>query len=78
MPNVTSWIEYDTQDGDTLDQIALEMYEDEHMADAILDLNPEYSGTIVFGAGERLRIPVYDDEEEEDAESILPPWRTSE
>lgn len=74
--NVTSYIEYVTQAGDTFDQLAYEMYDDELMADVIAEFNPDCAGTIVFEAGILLYIPVFDEENEE-GES-LPPWRRGE
>ena len=75
MRNFTSYVEYETQDGDTWDQLALDMYGEEYMSDAIREANPDCAGIIVFGAGTVLRLPVFDEEPEEEDEG-LPPWRT--
>jgi phage tail protein X len=64
-------IEYMTEQGDTFDTIALDFYEDEFKASALIAANPQYAGTIFFEAGITLNIPAI----EEDIPSTLPPWR---
>ena len=62
---------YMTVQGDTFDMIALDYYNDEHLAMTLAQANPDYAGVIVFDAGVRLRIPVI----EQAAASSLPPWK---
>lgn len=61
-----------TVQGDTFDLLALEYYDDEKQASAIMAANPEYYSTLVFEAGTALIIPP--------AAALtmpetLPPWR---
>lgn len=61
-----------TIQGDTFDLIALEYYDDEKQASAIMAANPAYCSTLVFEAGTTLIIPP--------ATALtmpetLPPWR---
>jgi len=69
---VIEYYEYTTQDGDTFDLLALDMYNDERLAHYIIEFNPDYSDVIVFEGGVLLKLPVV--EEAETAETI-PPWR---
>lgn len=62
---------YTTQDGDTLDMIALDMYNDEYKAGIIAAANPQVAGTIVFADGVKLVIPIID----EPAANTMPPWK---
>lgn len=43
MRRVTSYYEYTTQDGDTFDLLALDMYNDERLAHYIIEYNPDYA-----------------------------------
>lgn len=61
-----------TVSGDTFDMLALEYFNNEKMASAIIQENPEHCDTIIFEAGVPLTIP--------DAVTValpetLPPWR---
>ena len=47
MRRVTSYYEYTTQDGDTFDLLALDMYNDERLAHYIIEYNPDYADVIV-------------------------------
>jgi len=62
---------YVTKQGDTFDIIALKKYNDEFKASAIMQVNPDHLGIIIFPAGTVLKLPVIDDE----AASTLPPWK---
>jgi hypothetical protein len=70
---VISWREYVTREGDTFDALALAAYNDEKLADRIMEFNPDYCCVIVFGAGTVLRIPVF--AEDGERPDTLPPWR---
>ena len=72
MRRVISYYEYITQEGDTFDLLALDMYNDERLAHYIVEFNPDYSDVIVFEGGVNLRLPVV-----EAAETLetIPPWR---
>ena len=63
---------YTTAQSDTFDLIAYDLYGDEYLASAIVELNPEHCGTLVFEAGVELKVPVYDDPS--NAECVAP-WR---
>lgn len=64
-------IDYTTQEGDTFDLLALQLYSEETAAGYIMDANPDYAGTLVFKAGVKLRLPVV---ETVDVPETLPPW----
>lgn len=61
-----------TVEGDTFDCLALEYFDDEKQASAIIQANPDYCSTLIFGAGVELYIP---DAEESTLPETLPPWR---
>lgn len=66
---------YTTVDGDTFDALALEFYDEEKLASAIIQANPDYCDTLIFSAGVELIIP------EQIAVAMpetLPPWRREE
>ena len=63
-----------TQDGDTFDLLALDMYNDERLAHYIIEFNPDYSDVIVFEGGVHLKLPVV---EEAETSETVPPWRQS-
>lgn len=65
-------IHYTTSQGDTFDELALQAYNDEMQAHNIVEANPDYAGVLVFDAGVRLKIPIY-----ESVETVrtLAPWR---
>lgn len=65
------YYEYETLDGDTWDSIALDFYDNEYYASKIMEANPDYIKTLIFGAGIKLKIPILD----ETAPSTLPPWK---
>ena len=72
MRRVTGYYEYITQDGDTFDLLALDMYNDERLAHYIIEYNPDFCDVIVFEGGVRLRLPIIDGAE---TTETLPPWR---
>ncbi len=61
-----------TVQGDTFDALALEFYEDEKLASAIMQANPDYCDTLIFDAGVKLSIP---DAVDVTPPETLPPWR---
>ena len=66
---------YITIEGDTFDDLALYFYNDEKLASAIIQANPDYCDVLIFEAGISLVIP--------EAASVvmpetLPPWRRGE
>lgn len=61
-----------TAEGDTFDLLALEYYDDEKQASAIMAANPEYYSTLVFEAGTALIIPLA---AVLTMPETLPPWR---
>lgn len=61
-----------TAEGDTFDLLALEYYDDEKQASAIMAANPEYYSTLVFEAGVVLIIPPVSTLIMPEP---LPPWR---
>ena len=63
--------EYITKPGDFWDTIAKDCYNNELLADVIMQANIEHIGTFRFSAGTILVIP----DMPEDAEDGLPPWR---
>ena len=72
MPRYSSFEYYLTSQGDTFDLIAYDLYGNEYLASDIVELNPEYSGELVFDAGIELKVPVY--EERNESERVAP-WR---
>ena len=74
MRRVTSDYEYTTQDGDTFDLLALDMYNDERLAHYIIEYNPDYADVIVFEGGVQLKLPVV---EEAETSETVPPWRAT-
>jgi len=65
---------YEAKAGDTWDSIAFEFYTNEMMASRLIQENKEYADVLIFEGGERLGIPVLDEDEEEEPDTI-PPWR---
>lgn len=63
---------YTTVAGDTFDLLALEFYDDEKSASAIIQANPDYCDVLIFEAGVVLSIP---DEASVALPETLPPWR---
>lgn len=75
MRRVISYYEYITQEGDTFDLLALDMYNDERLAHYIIEYNPDYSDVIVFEGGVLLKLPVA---EAAETSETIPPWRRTE
>lgn len=65
-------IKHTTRDGDTFDLLALRYFNDEKMASAIIQRNPDYCDVLIFGAGVELIIP---DVSTVTLPETLPPWR---
>lgn len=63
---------YTTKQGDTWDNIALEVYGEERHADFLMQSNYAFLDILVFSAGTVLNTPVLPEERDGD----LPPWRT--
>lgn len=74
MPNISGYYTYTTQEGDTFDLLALDMYDDEKMAHYIIQANPDYSDMIVFTGGVELQLPIISSDELSDT---VAPWRRS-
>lgn len=67
----TEWYEYTTNQGDTFDALALDVYDDETLASEIIRENPYYADVLVFDAGVTLYLPVIENTEET---TTKPPW----
>lgn len=72
---VSRYIDYTTRLGDTFDELALQVYNNEKMASEIIAANPDYADVIIFDEEVTLRIPVFD---ETVTPETLAPWRTAE
>ena len=67
MPKIHTTIE-----GDTFDGLALQYYDDEKLASAIIQANLDHCSTLIFEAGVSLTIP---DVAVVTLPETLPPWR---
>lgn len=65
-------IEYTTRQGDTFDELALQVYDSEKKAHLLIEANPDYADVLIFDAGVALTIPVY---ENTAPPETLAPWR---
>ena len=72
---VSRYIEYVTRLGDTFDELAMQVYNDEKMASYIIAENPDYADVIIFEDMVTLRIPIFDGGNEP---ATLAPWRRNE
>lgn len=72
MPKIRGYYSYITQEGDTFDLLALDMYDEEKMAHYIIEANPDHADVIVFGGGVELKLPIIS--EAETPETVAP-WR---
>lgn len=63
---------YTTVEGDTFDALALAFFNDEKLASAIMQANPDHCDTLIFSAGVALTIPA---SVEVTMPETLPPWR---
>ena len=65
-------INYTTRAGDSFDQLALQLYNDEKMAHLIIEANPDYADVVIFEECVPIVLPIFDD-------TVLPetlaPWR---
>ena len=66
--------QYRTKANDTFDKIAYELYGNELIASYLIDANPQYSDTLIFGEGAMLRLPKLEQIET----STLPKWKGGE
>ena len=64
-----------TVEGETFDSLALHYYNDEKLASAIIQANPDYCDTLIFEAGIELTIPAVSSVA---LPETLPPWRREE
>lgn len=67
---------YRTISGQTWDQIALELYGDEHYCDRIMDENPDKLDYLIFPAGVELKLPEDESFLNEPLSSNYPEWRS--
>ena len=72
---VSAFIEYQTRVGDTFDELALQVYNNEKMAHHIIEHNPDYADVIIFEEPVLLSIPIF---EETEKPETLAPWRRGE
>lgn len=72
MPSYSETEWYVCQQGETFDVIAYDLYGDEYLAGDLVELNPEFSGCLYFEGGDEIRVPVYDDDSDEESAA---PWR---
>ena len=70
--NVSAFINYQTRVGDTFDELALQVYDNEKMAHHIIEHNPDYADVIIFEESVALKIPIFDETE---TPETLAPWR---
>lgn len=63
--------QYQTQQNDTFDKLAVDFYGDEKVASYLIDANPEYADVLVFSAGVMLNLPKLEQIEK----STLPQWK---
>jgi phage tail protein X len=66
---------YITQSGQTWDQIALELYGDEHHCEAIMDANPDKLDYLIFPTGVKLKLPEDESFLETQLSENYPEWR---
>lgn len=72
---VLKYIKYTTRRGDTFDELALQVYNNEKMASCIIKKNPDYSDVLIFEEEVDLKIPIFDEVKTPDT---LAPWRRKE
>ncbi len=65
-------VKHVTSDGDTFDILALCYYNNEKLASAIIQRNPDYCDVLIFDEGVELIIP---DVSTVTPPETLPPWR---
>ena len=69
---VSAYINYQTRAGDTFDELALQVYNNEKMAHHIIEHNPDYADVVIFEESVALKIPIFDEAE---TPETLAPWR---
>lgn len=69
---VSAFINYQTRAGDTFDELALQVYNNEKMAHHIIEHNPDHADVIIFEESVTLKIPIFDETE---TPETLAPWR---
>ena len=65
--------QYQTTQGDMWDSNAKKVYGTEKAMELLMQANPEYLDTAVFGAGAILYLPQFTAKEQES--TMAPPWR---
>lgn len=65
-------INYTTRAGDSFDQLALQLYNDEKMAHLIIEANPDYADVVIFEECVPIMLPIFDDTA---LPETLAPWR---
>lgn len=65
--------QYQTIQGDMWDSIAKKVYGTEKAMELLMQANPEYLDTAVFGADAILHLPQFTAKEQEN--TMVPPWR---
>lgn len=63
---------YTTREGDTFDRLSLRFYNEEKLANHIIEANPDYADVVVFSGGINLTIPAI---EEPELTETKAPWR---
>ena len=69
---VSAFINYQTRAGDTFDELALQVYDNEMMSHHIIEHNPDHADVIIFEESVTLKIPIFDEAE---TPETLAPWR---
>lgn len=69
---IQRYIKYNTRKGDTFDELALQVYDNEKMASYIIEENPDYADVLIFDDVVELKIPIFD---ETSSPETLAPWR---
>lgn len=72
---MAQYIKYTCRGGDTWDSIAIGAYDEERLASLLIDKNRKYIDRLVFEGGEVIKVPIIDEVDLEDSDS-LPPWRS--
>lgn len=72
---VSASIKVQTRVGDTFDELALQVYDNEKMAHHIIEANPDYADVIIFEESVLLDVPIF---EETQTPETLAPWRRGE
>lgn len=68
----SAYIKYRTRVGDTFDELALQVYNNEKMAHHIIEHNPNHADVIIFEDSVTLTIPIFEKAEKPET---LAPWR---